>query len=286
MSMGGGGYMSGGRMPAPAADYKLFRFYDFDVVPEKRYKYRVKLYVRDPNHPQAPMPAPPVAYLEDDVVARIKKLDAEDAKKTQETGQLHQTYWVETEWSDWSPAGEVPPQYEIAAGPATPARTTVVQTVEVRDPGEEPEASVLALVFDKAKGADVPGLLPATRGSVLNFTGPANALHPVNMQVLPLGDYDFKTDVLVLDVRGGQQLPTTDKANIDHKAPGEVLLMDSEGALVVHNELDDIAEFSNNIFKEPEKPKVVTPDASEGYYPAYGGAGGKPKRGRGPGSGS
>jgi hypothetical protein len=112
----------------------------------------------------------------------------------------------------------------------------------------------------------------------------------VNLQVLPLTDYDFKSDVLVLDVRGGQQLPTTNKADIDHKAPGEVLLMDSEGALIVHNELDDVLEYTNNIFKEPEKPKVIATE-DEGY-PGYPGSGygypgaGKPKRGRGPGSGS
>jgi hypothetical protein len=124
---------------------------------------------------------------------------------------------------------------------------------------------------------------------VLNTKTTANVLHPINLQVFPLPDYDLKTDVLVLDLRGGQDLPTTDKANIDHKAPGEVLLIDSEGNMMVRNELDDLLEYTNNIFKEPEKPKVATPDEMmmEGSSaPGYGSQGGGRGRGRGRSSGS
>jgi hypothetical protein len=273
---GSGGYGMGGgapRVAAPTVDYKLFRFYDFMVESGKRYKYRVKLYLRDPNHPQPPVIAPAAAHLEDTVVDRIKELEAD-------------TFWRATEWSEWSPPGKIPNQYQVAAGPATPERATPVDRdrgIDVAEPGSEPEASVLALVFDQAKAADVPALLPAVRGSVLNFKTKANVLHPLSMQVFPLPDYEVRTGVVVLDLRGGQQLPTTDRANIDHKAPGEVLLMDSDGRLVVRNELDDILEYTNNIFKEPEKPKAppTTEEASDGYgYPGMSGPG-KAKRPRG-----
>jgi hypothetical protein len=291
--MGGGYGAAGTQMAAPAADYKLFRFYDFMVEPEKNYKYRVKLYLRDPNHPQAPMVGPPAAYLEDTVVTRVKDLDAEDAKKTQESGQLFQTFWRETDWSEWSASATIPAQEHALAGPVDPGRTTIVQQIELTDPGEEPESSVLAMVFDPVKAADVPGLVSAVRGTVLNFTGPANVLHPINFQVFPLKEYPFQTDIVVLDMRGGHDLPTTDKANIDHKAPGEVLLLDSEGKLVVRNELDDLLDYTNNIFKEPEKPKLPAGEDGEGMYPGYPGssssaiigypgAGGGRSRGRGP----
>jgi hypothetical protein len=290
---GMGGYGAAGpRMAGPSVDYKLFRFYDFMVEPGKQYKYRVKLFLVDPNHPQDPRMAPPVAYLEDDVITRIKAVDTKDAEQSQTTGQPSRTYWLETEWSEWSQETSIPPQYDIVAGPVTPERATLVDRergIEVPEPGSEPEANVLAMVWDHEKSADIPGQRASVRGSVLNFTAKANVLHPVSLQVLPLPDYKFATDVMILDIRGGTPLPTTlpaaERAEISHNAPGEVLVIEASGKMVVQNELDDILTYNNNIFKEPEKPK--TPSPQEGAYPGYGGDAGAPGYGSGyPGGGA
>jgi hypothetical protein len=286
MSMGGSSMYGGGaRMAGPPAEYKLFRFYDFQVEPGKKYKYRVKLFLIDPNRPREPQLAPLPAYLDDEALTRVKKVEAADAQAPATNGIPQRTFWVETDWSEWSEVASIPPQYRMLAGAATPERTTPNresgQEVLVPEPGSETEANVLALVWDHAKAADMPGQLTAVRGSVLNFTADANVLHPVNLQVFTLPNYNFRTDVMVLDVRGGRDLPTNNRAEIDLKSPGELLLVDMEGNLMVHNELDDIRDYNNNIFKEPEKPKTPAPEAgSESYYPGYGAPSGRPSRGR------
>ncbi len=274
-SYGPGAQGLAAKPPGPTVDYKLFRFFDFDITPGKKYKYRVKLFLLDPNHPADPREAPPIAYLEEKVIERVRKVDAEDARKSQSTGQPTRTFWVETEWSEWSEVASIPPQHEILAGAVTPEKSSVVDRergIEVQEPGSEPEAKVLAMVWDHAKAADIPGEQTAVRGSVLNFTGPANILHPVSLQVVSLPEYKFRTDTLVLDLRGGGSLPTVDRANADQKAPGEILMRDALGNLVVRNELDDLFDYNNNVFKEPEKPKLL----AEGSDPMYPGATGYP----------
>jgi hypothetical protein len=282
MGMGGAARMAG-----PPADYKLFRFYDFQVEPNKKYKYRIKLFLIDPNHPLNPQMAPQPGYLEDAVITRIKKIDANDAQAPATNGVPQRTFWVETDWSEWSDVVSIPPQYEVLAGSATPERTTPNREsgpeVLVPESGSETEANVLAMVWDHAKAADIPAQETVVRGSVLNFNASANVLHPVNLQVFTLPDYPIRTDVMVLDVRGGKDLPTNNRSEIDLKAPTQLLLIDTEGNLVVHNELDDILDYNNNIFKEPEKPKTPSPESSMEGYPGYGagpGYGGGAKRGR------
>ncbi len=51
---------------------------------------------------------------------------------------------------------------------------------------------------------------------------------------------DFKTQCLVLDLRGGQRLVGK---NRDLDAPGEMLLLDPDGNLVVRNDVDDFEQY-------------------------------------------
>lgn len=278
-----GGYGATGPIMAPTVDYKLFRFYDFMVQPGKKYKYRVKLFLIDPNHPVDPSLTPANPFLADDVISRIKQIDEADAQKSQSTGQPSRTFWRETEWSDWSDVVSIPPRYEVLAGAVTPERKTPNRElkIEIPEPGSEPEGKVLAMVWDHEKAADIPGLQNVYRGSVLNFQTDPAVMHPVSLQVVKLKDYPIRTNCMVLDVRGGQPLPTTDRT-IDHKAPGEMLIRDAAGNLMVRNELDDLGDFRNNYFTEPEKPKAPPVDPAMSEYssdPAMMGEGGG-RRGR------
>ena len=55
---------------------------------------------------------------------------------------------------------------------------------------------------------------------------------------------DFVTNTVLLDMRGGDRLPGKDR---ELKTPGEMLLLDPDGILVVRNELDDLVEVETRI---------------------------------------
>ena len=52
---------------------------------------------------------------------------------------------------------------------------------------------------------------------------------------------DFKTECLVLDMRGGERLPGKTRLN----GPGEILLLDPDGNLVVRNDVTDFDQIKN-----------------------------------------
>jgi hypothetical protein len=52
----GGGYGSN-MMNFTPPKYKLIRFTDLRVTPGRKYRYRVRMYVHDPNHPMYGIPA-------------------------------------------------------------------------------------------------------------------------------------------------------------------------------------------------------------------------------------
>jgi hypothetical protein len=69
---------------------------------------------------------------------------------------------------------------------------------------------------------------------------------------------DLLTGAVLLDMRGGSRLPGGSNMN----EPGQILLLDLAGRLVVRNELDDEAVYT--LHKPPEKKK--TPAAGMDPY--------------------
>ena len=53
---------------------------------------------------------------------------------------------------------------------------------------------------------------------------------------------NFASNQTVIDLRGGDHIPGGPRAS-ELKVPGEILLLDSNGALVVHDELDDLPAY-------------------------------------------
>ncbi|MEA1951152.1 MAG: hypothetical protein U9N87_07195, partial [Planctomycetota bacterium] len=60
---------------------------------------------------------------------------------------------------------------------------------------------------------------------------------------------DFKSECLVLDLRGGQRLPGKTRLN----GPGEILLLDPDGNLVVRNDVTDFDKIRDQTY--PPTPK-------------------------------
>lgn len=239
------------------ADLLLVRFYDFEAERGKSYVYRVKVFLRDPNNPIVKQGASgdeltdsstsgegysavPDRMLAEDVIARVK---AAQAKKQ---------FYRATEFSDPSPVVRVPdlPQ-QLMAGPVEPpqyAKLPDGSKVERK----EAKAEVLTVTWDDMLGVFIPGLTKASRGSVLNFQAGANVLHPLQLTLKRLEDHFFKTDAMVLDIRGGENLGTSKNPL---PTPGEILIVDHNGELVVRNEIDDAGLYRRHLFIEDRGPE-------------------------------
>ena len=74
--MPGGGYAS----PESLVKYKLVRFIDQTVEQGRKYRYRVKIFLEDPNYPSESYVAPSLAGLYDSAQAGVTDLQAKDAK--------------------------------------------------------------------------------------------------------------------------------------------------------------------------------------------------------------
>lgn len=252
-----------------AVDTLLIRFYDYKAERGKSYVYRVKVFLRDPNNPAPPPPgaarpgeegqtsvgdySPPVPdrMLADEALDRVR---ANRAKKQ---------YYIETEFSAPSPVVHVPTlPIKLLAGDVNAARVSTLPG-GARMTRDVDKANVLAVVWDNRLGANVPGLIEAARGTLLNFKATADILYPLTYALKRYQNYDFKTGALVVDMRGGE---TIGKSQI--LTPGEVLLVDKDGQLIVRNEFDpkNVESYRRQLFIEDHNPSQGGSAAPNGDY--------------------
>ena len=59
------------------------------------------------------------------------------------------------------------------------------------------------------------------------------------MTSISIDEVDFKTSMVVVDIYGGRNISLPKRRESPIAAPGEVLLLDANGNLVVHNDLED-----------------------------------------------
>jgi hypothetical protein len=251
---GRGGMMSGGGVRAATqkttvvkgVDFWLLRFFDFSVEPGKRYKYRVKLVLADPNYGlQANLLAPSV-------------LDRKDRKDHR---------FVE-EWSEPSSTVGIP-----LAG-----SVRLVQVKPQSDEGinQEPAAKLLVESFDvDDKGNAIQAAREVDnlrRGYVANLTARRQEyLLPDGRAIDQVESFKFHTGITLLDVAGGEAMGR-------ETLPAKVLLMGPAGELYVRNELDDkqTVDYHTAVF---DKKNQGAP--GEGMYPGRGGYGEGGEGGRG-----
>lgn len=223
-------------------DYRLFRFFDMDVEPGKAYVYRVKLYLEDPNDPSPSHPKPPLRVMEKSVVQRISRKPKASV------------WWRETPYSETSAVVRTPSanQDRVLVGDVDPGKVTTPTGEKFRIRQREESAKVMTLVWDQSRALDVPGKRDVHRGAVLNFDATVEAIDAGDGVLRELTGYPFRTDDLVLDIRGGEELGR----NSELTAPGEVLLIDREGRLFVQRQLEDRTMFRIHDFRaaETEEP--------------------------------
>jgi hypothetical protein len=247
--------------PVEIGDKLLVRFYDYKAARGKSYVYRVKVFLRDPNNPQ-PAPSrdarsgqvqgmggfhPPVP----DRSLTVEALDRVRANRAKATPQ----FYIETDYSEPSSVVTVPSlPMKLLAGPVTAPRTMALQT-GARVTRDAEKGKVLSVVWDDKLGTYVPGEIEAVRGTVLNFTATADILHPLTYAIKRAADYVFQTNAVVLDIRGGESIGKTGM-----NTPGEMLLVDKDGNLIVRNEFDtsNVQMYRQQLFIE-DRAEVATP---------------------------
>jgi hypothetical protein len=207
----------------PEFAYRLLRGFDFSVDPNKKYRYRVVVRLENPNFGVSRQ------YLSDPDTATHEYLDT---AVTEPSGVV-----------------SVPDGYQVLAGS--------VPQPKVR----EPTAKLMLIAIDAESGMEATHEHEVQRGSIANAIikdlKVRDPLNPQQMKEMP--SVNFKTDMVVLDIRGGKPLG---RKEIKLTAPGEVLLLDRNGDLVVHSEMDDHSMYEARVIpaEEPEKrPDPIEP---------------------------
>ncbi|MDX1945258.1 MAG: hypothetical protein SFU86_07615, partial [Pirellulaceae bacterium] len=253
--------------PVAPPKYQLIRFTDTTVQTGKQYRYRLKVFLHDPNHPAATFTPPSVVSLRDDVRQRVKDQDVADAKK----GGGFRTYWVTSDWSEASAPATLPTTRHYFAGKVTPPKDALVITNMPKVPITQVSGKGLIVVWASDKVVDVPAEFEFYRGSVVNFSAPTQVIHPVTHQIIDL-TYPMRTDAIVVDMQGGEKIPTVDRRMIESalESPGEILYFDSTGQLHARDEATDIEGYRTYFVPKPEVKPMTTPE----LIPSGGGEGG------------
>jgi hypothetical protein len=247
----GGDVMSGygaGLGAAPPPKYKLIRFTDTTVEPDRKYRYRLKVLLNDPNHPHPSYVAPSLASLDQKVRDRIRGLDSSN-------------FWVASEWSEPSPLAELPARDQYFAGSVTqPAAHSLVAGKPPVPVTTHPTGKSLVVVWDGTKVVDVAAEVEVHRGSIFNFVKDVQVIHPVDHSVVEVAEYLFSTNAFVADIAGGEEIPVLDKRNEKPNliAPGEMLIIDGRGRLHVTDETDDIEGYRRYLVAEPAEMETTS----------------------------
>ena len=231
MPMGGMGGMMGmsGRMGVAKEkiDYMLFRFFDFTVTPGKKYKYRVRLALENPNFDVAPQ------YLK--------------------SADLAKEEFVYTDWSEPSPEVFVPLGSELLAGDINPKDPSGKILVRQFD---KDKAVTAAHEFELARGATMNA--EGVEVPMPNTTPGATPGSSEEKQKV-----DFRTDATMIDLVGGDKLTG---GPMGTKSPGRMLVLRSDGELALLSEFDDARRYEIAKYKLDEAAngdKAKTPGGAK-----------------------
>ncbi|MCI0332952.1 MAG: hypothetical protein L0228_06985 [Planctomycetes bacterium] len=262
-----GGIASGQRMELPReVDYLLLRFFDFTVEKGKKYKYRVKIYLADPNYGIAATSG----MLDSTVLDRQRK-EATAAKAKKRAAPY---FRGAAEFSEPSPTVGIP------LGGLVHLAEAKLPSVKVHN--DEPAVKLIAETFD-IELADSSVLHVAhekefRRGAVVNLKEKMRYTGENDRWIDTKDDpYELNTGLTLLDIDGADTLVK------DITSPSRVLLMDVAGQLSVRDELADASDvqYLRLIFNEDKRRqnRAGMPDGEFGPEvfrgPPGGGRGGR-----------
>jgi hypothetical protein len=144
----------------------------------------------------------------------------------------------------------IPDGIGLLAGGVTPGKA-----------GKEASVKMKLIALDPEWGLEAVHEADAIRGTVLNLKAEVEIPNPLDRQSAKREE-QFETNTVVLDIRGGTQIPgLSNKAKLTE--PGEVLLWKSD-KLFAHSELDDLDLYSEQeAGDKPAEPKVKKDDKAK-----------------------
>jgi hypothetical protein len=238
--------------------YLLFRYFDFDrpeddhrVEPGKRYRYRVRLAVKDVN--ADPIPE---RYLEEEVIAR----------RTKENAAFRMS-----PWSEPTPIAVVPQAGLVYVAGAKPANASNFAS--------EAEAELLIKGLDNRSASEAALEDMFTRGTVLNLMAQqAKVIWSSTFQAMDEDGnqkdspkFNFRTGLTLLDFVGGETLNN----NRELTAPARVVLMDSAGRITIKHELDDLKPVTEYDYYKESADEMARNAAEQERGDDRGGRGGR-----------
>ena len=253
------GYGSyGGPDPNPP-EYKLVRFYDFATDPRgdknapkpgRKYVYRVRVAIDDPNFPSDWKLQPPQKTLHPEAYARIKPLI--DKARTEKV----RDYMRWTDWSEPSPPASLPSPAEHFVGKinAKAARPLQIGNKTIEFQRDAPTASMVISQFSPEVQTRLPLQVDVTEGSVLAAEEDhVDLIDPINLDIRKLRYLDEEgepikdkkvsvvSDTAVISIMGGSRLDIDTSDGMTE--PGYMLLFDPAGGLRVQGELEDLEDY-------------------------------------------
>jgi hypothetical protein len=301
---------------AGTSPYLLFRFFDFDVEPGKRYAYRVRLGLQNPNYkdlkPKVNIAGLKNSQLAEDRILKTKWSDEEDAasvvvsvpvdtrivaavsvttKASQPIGRILVSKWLRGKGL------EVSKEFDVVRGQVADFPDEITKLVNDAGMGGM-GAGGRGGIQPVVPGMLIPGM--DGRGGPVGRGGPAVGRdgRPIGMPIpgadmrrppagvrpLPAAmdsnrpfKVNYFTRAIVLDLRGGELLHGRKVGGLRLPAPGDILLVDADGNLIVHDELDDLAAYERirprNAAGGPaaDAEPIVRPKAARGGVTPKGG---------------
>ncbi|MGD9126271.1 MAG: hypothetical protein PVH19_02735 [Planctomycetia bacterium] len=224
--------------------YVLFRFFDFNVEPGKKYRYHVRLYFKNPNYE----------------IKNDSHLDPALVKLKHDPEKKWSNY-IATEWSEPSNTVHMPLDDDLLLASVNPPKPA----------DSEPTANVTLVHWDYMKGFEILDEVEGVhRGKVVNYydrdmptpevPGPPNPM-PGETSNQP-EKVSYVTGLLVLDLKGGETLPSR---TISLHKPSSMLLFSPSGALIVRSSVED--EEESKKLKGEVQPGMPGYRPHGGYMP-------------------
>jgi hypothetical protein len=228
-------------------DYKIMRFYDFargglpagvSPMPGRKYVYRLRYAVQDPNFPANPSFQPKSSTLGGDVYTRVQGL----MTKAEQTKEREFQRW--SPWSEPSDPVSLPGFNQYFAGKVELSKPRdfklAGKNVEVfKSP---PLANVLTLGHNAQYASPMPiWMKDVTEGSALSYKGAAEIIDPISLAVKKTPETEVLSGTTIVDLAGGRPLGLDEEEEL--KQPGMMLLYDETGELRVESEVEDQEKY-------------------------------------------
>lgn len=223
----GGGMMGGSRggrgrnigssmVQADNKEFLMLRFFDLQATPGRRYQYRVRVALYDPNR---------------NFPARMLTREAAEKNANRKAYRV-------AEWSEPSPIARVPYPGEMLAGKATAASGRF---------NSEPKVTMVIKTFDnRVKAEAAIEKLDLYRGSVGNVAASTKEkiklLESRKGTIVPHDDYRLWTGMTLVEIAGGRKLVA---GNDDFLEPAKILVLTRNGKLVVKSQIEDENAYKN-----------------------------------------